>query len=404
MAGPGSSSPAASASSRLRVERDARGVGVARAVRDQPGEAGDRRVHAAIVERRRDGARRPRRASSRAARSPARSATAPRSTRIAARSAGAVVPVERRVEVGGGGLDVATPGVDPAEAQLDRRQPGLVRHGGRRLEGRDRARVVAERRAHLADRELEPDHVRVPEGERGRQVLQRLAVGEHRPRQPARLAVGVRSLGVPARGELVARDLGEAGRVLPAARPQHLRDAPVEQPPPGEPDVLVRGVAQPRVAEVEDRLAAAVHLADDRPPDELLERVDRLVLRPAARDAHRAEVEGAADDRRRGEHLGRGLAHAREAFAEQGTHATRRLVRGPRSRGERLDDVQRQPLRLRGEVAGVPAGRAVARRGDERRDVRSGEPVERDRDRAREARPRHRRTRHPPRRAPPRAT
>ena len=169
---------------------------------------------------------------------------------------------------------VPAPGVDLPEPQLDLRQRSLVADARRRLERGDRPRVVAQRRADLADRDLEPHDVRVPEGEGRLEVLERLAVRVDAPRPEPGLAVGLGGGGVTPGGLLVAGDLREPARVVAAGRigTQHLGDAPVEEPAARQADVLVRRVAQAGVPEVEGRLTTARELADDPPSDELLER------------------------------------------------------------------------------------------------------------------------------------
>ena len=225
----------------------------------------------------------------------------------------------------GRGRRVAAPGVDPAEAQLDRREAGVGRDRRGGLERRDGAGVVAEHGAQLADRRLEARHVRVPEGERRAEVVERLAVRVDRPRPGARLAEGLGRLGVAAGGALVTGDQGEPARVVPAVRgrAQHLGDAPVQQAPPGQARRLVGGVAQARVAEVERGPAlAAPDLPDEAAPHELLEGGDRLVLGPAAGRPHGREVERPPDHGARREQLAGRLGH--------GARRSRSRARTPR--------------------------------------------------------------------------
>ena len=90
-------------------------------------------------------------------------------------------------------------------------------------------------------------------------------------------------------------------------QPERVGGAPVEQPAAGEARRLVGHVAHPAVREVvpDGRAAAAGHLADEAAAHELLDRVDRLLLRPAAGLADDREVERPTDDRRRRQDLGR---------------------------------------------------------------------------------------------------
>ena len=93
---------------------------------------------------------------------------------------------------------------------------------------------------------------------------------------------------------------------------------------------------------------------------QLLEGVDRLLLGPAAGRRDRREVERATDDRRRREHLRRGLADRPEPFAQQLVDAARH--RRPRRllARQRRDDMERQPLRIGGQSASMRARPAAS--------------------------------------------
>ena len=198
----------------------------------------------------------------------------PEQARVDHRPGPRVQLVERAIEMAGRGRRVAAPGVDPAEAQLDRREAGVGRHRRGGLERGDGAGVVAEHGAQLTDHRLEACDVRVPEGERRAEVIERLAVRVDRSRPGARIAEGLGRLGVATGGALVTGDQGEPARVVAPVRgrAQHLGDAPVQQAPPGQARRLVGGVAQACVAEVEHGPAlAAPDLPDEAAPHELLE-------------------------------------------------------------------------------------------------------------------------------------
>ena len=202
--------------------------------------------------------------------------------------AGTVVGARRvdgRVEMAGGSRGVAAPGVDPAEPELDRRQAGLVRDCGRRLEGADRPGVVALRRADLPQRRLDADDVGVAERQRRLEMRAGLVQRVHLAGPQPGVAERLGGLGVAPGRALVDGHLDEPARVVAAVgiRPKQVGDAPVEQPPPDEADPLVGRLAEPRVGEVEGQVRARGQLPDEAAPDELLEGADRLVLGPPAR-------------------------------------------------------------------------------------------------------------------------
>ena len=125
-----------------------------------------------------------------------------------------------------------------------------------------------------------------------------------------RLAVRVDRLG-PCRGlevgrdrlrgtsglALVRADEGEAGDRIVAGRclsaSQGLGRPAMEQPPTGQARRVVSGVAKTAVAEVVAKGAPGPvrRLAHDAPSDQFLERVDRLLLSPAAGRADGRQVE-----------------------------------------------------------------------------------------------------------------
>ena len=143
------------------------------------------------------------------------------------------------------------------------------------------------------------------ERQRCLQVPQRLAVCVHTPRPEPCLAKRLSGDRVATGGLFVTGDLRKAPGVVATRglRAEDLRHAPVQEPAPRQAGVLVRGIPDARMPEVERRLTAPGHLADDPPPHKLLERADRLVLGATARGADRLEVEGAPDDGCGGEHL-----------------------------------------------------------------------------------------------------
>jgi len=114
---------------------------------------------------------------------------------------------EPRIEVSIGCIEVAPPDLGAGEGQLDRAVRGRTGEGGRRLERRDRAAVIAEPRSEATDRRVEPDDVGVAEGERGFVVTDRLAIREDRRGPVTRVAKRDRRLGVPTAVTLVLGDL-----------------------------------------------------------------------------------------------------------------------------------------------------------------------------------------------------
>ena len=154
---------------------------------------------------------------------------------------------------------------------------------------------------------------------------------------------------------------GRCGRFVPV----RLGGASVEEPATGQARRVVGGIAHVAVAEVEaDRAPQGIRVLPDEPPsDEVFERDDGLLLRPAARVSDRRQIEHPADDRRRRQDLARGFINGRDALSQQGSHTAGDGHAGVVTAGEHLGDVQRQPLRVGGDRVDVGIGRLVGRAG-----------------------------------------
>ena len=157
---------------------------------------------------------------------------------------------QRGLEVRGRERPLAAPVADLPEPVLDRADAVRRRVRRGRLVGGQRGAVLALQRLQVADRGVQRGRLRIPDRQRRPQVLERLGVGEQRPRVLGGAAVGGGRLGVAPREPEVAGDLsGAVGDQQPAAQ-QRVRHAPVQEPPPGEaglvrhqpPQLLVREV------------------------------------------------------------------------------------------------------------------------------------------------------------------
>ena len=156
---------------------------------------------------------------------------------------------------------------------------------------------------------------------------------------------------------------------------QRGRDPLVEQAAPREAGLLVDALLELLVREVVDRLRPG-GLPDQPLADDLLERRDGLLVAAPARLAHRVEVEGAPDGRRRAQHLARHVAERPESRIENVAHLRRQclLVSGVQGR-EVLRHEQRQPLALEVDTLLELDRRAAFVRGlHERRDLLLAQP------------------------------
>src|SRR5204863_1701338 len=94
---------------------------------------------------------------------------------------------------------------------------------------------------------------------------------------------------------------------------------------PREAGLLVDALLELMVREVVDRLRPG-GLPDQPLADDLLERRDGLLVAAPARLAHRVEVEGAPDGRRRAQHLARHVAERPESRIENVAHLRRQCL------------------------------------------------------------------------------
>ena len=261
----------------------------------------------------------------------------------------------------------------------------------RRLERGDRPRVVAQRRPDLADRDLEPRRrpggpapgpsrgAPAPRGSRTRAATRGPPRGRpRRPRRPGRR---------PARGRRSApggpdrRDPPASARRTSATR--RWRSRRRARP--------ISSYAASRSRACPKSKAGSPPLATSRTIPRRTSSSSAVTVSSSERPlaaAHRREVERAADDG----------AAARTWPAVSPTLARRsrssaRTPRGgawpvgSRTRHERLDDVQREPLGLRGERRRVPGRQARGgRRVDERADHHVVQPLQPHRRRTRERR------------------
>ena len=251
------------------------------------------------------------------------------------------------------GGQVPAPAVDPPELDLDAREPVGAGEGRGRLQGPDRGWILAEPRTQLADPDVDGHRFRATEGEGRLEMFDRFAVGEDSLCAVGRLEVGRCSFRRAPGGPLVAGDPGDGRHVVAAARVEvqakRVGGAPVEESATGEAGHLVRLVAQATMAEVvADRSGratrATLDLADDPASHQLLDGIDRLLLRAAARPADGREVERPADDRGCRQHLRRRLADRCDPLPKQGTELARDAPRCLVPGSERLDDLERQAL------------------------------------------------------------
>ena len=198
--------------------------------------------------------------------------------------------LDGRVEVAGRRRRVATTGMDPAEAQLDRRQPCLVGGRGGGLEGGDGTRVVALRRADLAQHRLDAGDVRMPERERGLEVRAGLVQRVQRARAEPRRQERFGSLDVATGVAFMDGDLDEPRGVVAAGGvdAKQVRGSAVQEAAPRQARALVDGVAEARVREVERRPRRRRRPRGRGLAAELLQRADGLVLGTAARPADEA--------------------------------------------------------------------------------------------------------------------
>ena len=122
---------------------------------------------------------------------------------------------------------------------------------------------------------------------------------------------------------LVARQpqvLSHQPGVLPAGAPRDRgRDAPVQQPPPRQPGLVVDQGAQLLVREVVGRLGSR-KLSHHTVRDELLECAHRLLVASTTRLPNRLEIEGAPYGRRGPEHLAGHVAETSKPRLEQAAH------------------------------------------------------------------------------------
>ena len=114
---------------------------------------------------------------------------------------------------------LAAPVADLPEPVLDRADAVRRRVRRGRLVGGERGAVLALQRLQVADRGVQRRRLRIPDRQRRAQVLERLGVGEQRPRVLGGAAVGGGRLGVAPRQAEVAGDLGIRPSSASATRP-----------------------------------------------------------------------------------------------------------------------------------------------------------------------------------------
>ena len=270
----------------------------------------------------------------------------------------------------GRGDEVAASAMHPTERDLDRGQLPWRRRGRppspapRSRPGTRRGATGARRSGHG------PGGVRMPERDR------RIRGGRSprdwrrppRPGRPPRRKAAAASAGRPA---------SRSWPAMSANRARSSRRPPVEASSRSASAVrrwsrrrrarLVASygdVTHPAVDEVvADGGPAARDLADDAATRELVDRVDGLLLGPAAGCPDRGQVERATDDGRRRQDLAppsrRPTRSAREGAPGRraASAAGRRLAAG-----ERRDDVERQPLGVGARDASISASSTVSRR------------------------------------------
>ena len=229
---------------------------------------------------------------------------------------------------------LAAPVLQPADPLLHSAELVRVTLGRRGLVRQQRPRIVTRQGLQVTDGRLQLRAVRVGQGERGAEVVERLGVRENLARPVPRRAERHRRLRVPPRLPEMA---GHGGH----GRARHPCGATVQQASTGETGVGVDHPAHQLVREV----VGQAPLDDETASDELLQGRDGLVVAAAAHGLHSGGVERATQHGRRRQHLTRGLAHPVEPRLENVLHSDGQCrgvvgTSGP----QQLEQQQRHPL------------------------------------------------------------
>jgi len=229
-------------------------------------------------------------------------------------------------------LAALLPAVNTPEFELDGRELLWRRESGSRLQLHDRSRILAESPAQLSHPRPQVGGFGMTERQRRREVIDGFAVGEHGLGAISRLAIRLGGLDRSARGPLMGCDQRIARHVIPTGaieiESEGIGDTAMQQSATSQAGRLQRRVEQAPMAEV---VADAAHrqrtdLADDAAPHQLLDRIDRLLVGSTAGVTQRLELEGTADDGRRGQDLGGRLPDRCDPFAQQLLNASREVA------------------------------------------------------------------------------
>ena len=182
----------------------------------------------------------------------------------------------------------------------------------------------------------------------------------------------------------MAGDPGIARRIVPTERgdvqPEHIGDPPMEQSATGQAGRPVDQVPDGTVREVVAHITVGpvIGRPDQAATRQHLDRLDDLVLGPAARLAQGRQLERPADRGGRAQDLRREAVDVGQPLLEHGADAGRHAAGCRGTVGERLRDVQRQPFGGPPQVVG--RGRTVIHRDrcDEGAHVLEVEPVKGD--------------------------
>ncbi len=251
--------------------------------------------------------------------------------------------------------EITPSAVDASQGDLDRRQIGFVGEGSRRLELRDRCRVLAESGVKLADPRVGPWSAGGSECDRRLQEVDRLAVGEDRFSPIGRLDECGSSFRCPTGSSLMPGDQRVACEVIEPRRRRIEADRvgrpAMQQPSAGQARRLVDDVADPAMGEVvaDGRRRVFWHLPDEAASDHLIHRLDRLLLGSTARRPDRRQVERSSDDGGGRQDLHRGLADRCDPVTQQRIDASGDRTAGSALAGKRRHHVQRHALRVRGQ-------------------------------------------------------